>query len=57
MAEITMNENMFYECPKCGGDIELGQRYCQECGEPLEWKVAGTKDESNFRESEERRFV
>lgn len=46
MEEITMNECMFYECPKCGEDIELGQRYCQECGEPIEWKVAEMKVES-----------
>lgn len=27
-----------YECPVCGNDeIELGQLYCQICGEPLEW--------------------
>jgi predicted RNA-binding Zn-ribbon protein involved in translation (DUF1610 family) len=28
-----------YECPECGNDdIELGQNFCQECGEPIEWK-------------------
>lgn len=28
-----------YECPVCGNDeIELGQLYCQICGEPLEWR-------------------
>lgn len=27
-----------FECPICGNDeIELGQLYCQICGEPLEW--------------------
>lgn len=27
-----------YECPVCRNDeIELGQLYCQMCGEPLEW--------------------
>ena len=32
-------EKWGYECPKCGNDdIELGQRFCQDCGEPLEWK-------------------
>lgn len=26
-----------YECPKCGNEeIELGQNYCQICGEPIE---------------------
>ena len=39
MAEIEVNENMYYECPECGNDeIELGQSYCQICGEPIEWK-------------------
>ena len=37
MAEIKMDDRMFYECPKCEGEIELGQSYCQNCGEPLEW--------------------
>lgn len=27
-----------YECPVCGNDIELGQNYCIECGEAIEWK-------------------
>ncbi|MCI6467051.1 MAG: hypothetical protein MSA90_16490 [Faecalicatena sp.] len=27
-----------YECPVCENDeIELGQLYCQICGEPLDW--------------------
>ena len=27
-----------YECPMCKNEeIELGQSYCQICGEPLEW--------------------
>ena len=30
-----------YECPVCSNDeIELGQLYCQICGEPLEWLEA-----------------
>lgn len=30
-----------YECPVCSNDeIELGQLYCQMCGEPLEWLEA-----------------
>lgn len=28
-----------YECQICGNsEIELGQEYCQICGEPIEWK-------------------
>lgn len=28
-----------YECPESENDeVELGQSFCQECGEPLEWK-------------------
>lgn len=28
-----------YECPVCGNEeIELGQSYCQICGEPFEWQ-------------------
>lgn len=39
MAEIKMDKSvLFYECPVCGSEVELGQSYCQECGEPLEWK-------------------
>lgn len=39
MAEIKMDENVLcYECPECGEEVELGQSYCQECGEPLEWR-------------------
>lgn len=38
MAEIKFDSSMFYECPVCGSDIELGDNYCQNCGELLEWK-------------------
>lgn len=28
-----------YICPVCENEeLELGQNYCQICGEPLEWK-------------------
>lgn len=43
MAEIIMDNKMFYECPECGSEVELGQLYCQECGEGLDWR-----DASNF---------
>jgi len=43
MAEIIidiMEQGLYdYECPKCGNEeIELGQNFCQICGEPIEWK-------------------
>lgn len=39
MAEIRMDENILcYECSGCGAEVDLGQNYCLECGEPLEWK-------------------
>lgn len=40
MAEIKLDmehDGIFYECPVCGGEVEMGQDYCQDCGEPLEW--------------------
>lgn len=39
---LRMDErNQGYECPKCGNEeIEQGQKYCQICGKPLEWKEA-----------------
>lgn len=39
MAKIKINieQGIFYECPACGNNVELGQYYCQDCGEPLEW--------------------
>lgn len=40
MAEINIEsgKGMIYECPECGNDIVLGDNYCSECGEPLNWK-------------------
>ena len=40
MAEIKMDHKISgYECPECGNDeIELGQSFCQDYGEPIEWK-------------------
>ncbi len=40
MAEIKTDHKISgYECPECGNDeIELGQSFCQDCGEPIEWK-------------------
>ena len=35
------DRNQGYECPKCENEeIEQGQKYCQICGKPLEWKDA-----------------
>lgn len=37
--DITNNGIFGYECPICGNEeIELGQNFCQICGEPIEWK-------------------
>lgn len=36
--KLDPKRNTGYECPECGNEeIELGQNYCQICGEPLEW--------------------
>lgn len=35
--KIDMEHGIFYECPECGAEIELGQNYRHGCGEPLEW--------------------
>ena len=37
MAKIIMTGGISYECPECGSDIELGQNYCQDCGEEIDW--------------------
>lgn len=29
---------IIYECPECGNEVEIGQNYCQNCGEPLNWR-------------------
>lgn len=41
MAKIKADQeqNMIYKCPVCGNEeIDLGQNYCQICGEALEWE-------------------
>ena len=35
--KIDMEHGIIYECPECGGEVEMRQSYCQDCGEPLEW--------------------
>mgnify|MGYP003293196553 CR=1 FL=1 len=39
MSRIKLEKKMYgYECPKCGNDdIEMGQYYCQDCGECIDW--------------------
>ena len=41
MATIKLSEpdkDNKVECPVCNNeDIELGQKFCQICGEPFEW--------------------
>lgn len=37
MANIIMTSCLFYECPKCEAELELGQTYCSECGESMNW--------------------
>lgn len=38
MAKIWMQGKERFMCPVCKNEeIELGQKYCQICGEPLEW--------------------
>lgn len=38
MAKIWMQGKERFMCPVCENEeIELGQKYCQICGEPLEW--------------------
>ena len=40
MAEIKIERGrgIIYECPECGAEIELGQNYCQSCGEGIDWR-------------------
>lgn len=39
MAKIWMQGKERFMCPVCKNEeIELGQKYCQICGEPLEWE-------------------
>lgn len=39
MAKIWMQGKERFMCPVCKNEeLELGQKYCQICGEPLEWE-------------------
>lgn len=55
MAEIKMDSGMFYDCPECGNEVELGDNYCQECGEPLDWKEEYNFDDEDLEEEYENR--
>lgn len=35
--KLEMEHGIMYEGPNCAGKVEMGQDYCQDCGEPLEW--------------------
>ena len=35
--KLEMEHGIMHECPNCAGKVEMGQDYCQDCGEPLEW--------------------
>ena len=35
--KISEKRGIFYVCPKCSDEVVLGQNYCGECGEPIEW--------------------
>ncbi len=35
----------YYDCPKCGSDIEYGQENCNVCGVGLDWE--NSKIEAN----------
>ena len=42
MAKILMQGKERFMCPVCENErIEPGQKYCQICGEALEWKEEG----------------
>lgn len=40
MVVINIDEStsLYYECPKCGEEIELGKSFCEHCGSAIEWK-------------------
>lgn len=43
--KLEMEHGIMYECPNCAGTVEMGQDYCQDCGEPLEWVEDGNASE------------
>lgn len=50
MAKIWIQEKERFICPVCENEeLELGQNYCQICGEGLEWEEE-SEDESTDKE-------
>lgn len=48
MAKILIQGKERFMCPVCENErIEPGQKYCQICGEPLEWEEEGENEEIN----------
>ena len=35
--KIVKGHGLVYECPECEAEVELGQTYCPECGDGLNW--------------------
>ena len=48
MAKIWMQGKERFMCPVCENEeIEPRQKYCQICGEALEWEEEGENEEIN----------
>lgn len=49
MAKIWMQGKERFMCRVCENEeIEPGQKYCQICGEALEWEEEGENEEINI---------
>lgn len=47
--QIKHDSGYKYECPECRNEeIELGQNYCQICGEVLEWQEENSMTEDYY---------
>lgn len=52
MAKIWMQGKERFMCPVCKNEeIELGQKYCQICGEALEWVEEASAEGLNIDEA------
>lgn len=38
MKVIIIDNLIYYECPDCKSEIELGLNFCPDCGEAIDWK-------------------